>query len=446
MLNGQDQNIVHEIKTHTLMCGGVFFLFLLILGVTCSWGALDQKWKQTFPKLAGMNIGTMNYDEPRYQYELAKMDLVILGFYRGWHSYQGDDAIRQTVKEIKSLNPNIKVGQYTLLAQAYDNPENIPNADKYNKLYANNWWLKTSDGEKVQWTSEYKTWEVNCTDWTKADSEGMRYSEWVARRDYALYFGPVPEFDIWYFDNVMWRPRVLAADWDLDGKNDSRDEERIQTAYRQGHEREWDAARELAPNLVFIGNADNDLSFPEYKRKLQGAFLEALMGKQWSMEKWAGWEKMMEMYHAEFLNTSTPHVIIFNVWGEENDYRFFRYAFTSSLLNDGYFSFTSNTLRYSSVVWFDEYDINLGHALESPALSPWKDGVYKREFENGLVLVNPTELSKIVDIGSGFKHFLGIQDEITNNGKPVTTLSLPPKDGVVLIRISINAPKNFVQK
>ena len=51
---------------------------------------------------------------------------------------------------------------------------------------------------------------------------------------------------------------------------------------RRGEAMHWTAARALAPRLIFMGNPDNDLSFPEYKGKLQGAFLEGMMGKSWS--------------------------------------------------------------------------------------------------------------------------------------------------------------------
>jgi len=430
-------------KEKILISVGIAVFLLFFVEINRAWSGMEQEWKQTFPKLAGMNIGAKNYDEKYYQQDLAKLDLIILGFYREWHANQGNEPIRQVIKDIKLQNPDIKVGQYTVLNEAYDDPDNLPNLDKYNVLYANNWWLTTADGQQVQWTSAYNSWEVNITGWTSTDNDGNRYPEWLAQRDYSTFFGFIPEFDIWYFDNVMWRPRIHYADWDLDGKNDSRDEERIQTAYRKGHLREWETARKLAPNLTFIGNADNDLNFLEYKAKLQGVFLEALMGKSWSMESWLGWEVMMERYHNEFVNTAPPHIIIFNVWGDENNYRFFRYAFTSSLLDDGYFSFTSNDQGYSSVAWFDEYNIDLGNALDPPAQFPWKDGVYMREFDNGIVLVNPTSLIKHIYLGNGFKHFLGNQDRITNNGEPAARLTLQPKDGIILIRDSKRRYRNL---
>ena len=42
-----------------------------------------------------------------------------------------------------------------------------------------------------------------------------------------------------------------------------------------------------------MGNTDGDLSEPEYAGQLEGAFLEGLMGKSWSIETWGGWSKVM---------------------------------------------------------------------------------------------------------------------------------------------------------
>ena len=46
--------------------------------------------------------------------------------------------------------------------------------------------------------------------------------------------------------------------------------------------------------------------------------------------------------------------------------------------------------QYSSVVWFDEYDFKLGAAISNPPVVAWKGGVWRRDFERGIVLVNPT--------------------------------------------------------
>ena len=63
---------------------------------------------------------------------------------------------------------------------------------------------------------------------------------------------------------------------------------------------------------------------------------------------------MMQRYHTVMTNTRAPHLVGFNVHGQTNDYRFFRYAYTSCLLEDGCFCFTDAKKEYSSVAWFDD--------------------------------------------------------------------------------------------
>jgi hypothetical protein len=308
-------------------------------------------------------------------------------------------------------------------------------SDKAYKINHENWWLRQANGSKVQWTSRYDAWDINFTEWSKPDFNGNRYPEWLAERDYHLFFKPVPEFDIWYFDNVFEKPPVKVADWDMNGRNDSNEDGRIASANRRGHVAEWSKAHQLAANLIQMGNADNDLSSPEYKGKLQGAFLEGMMGKSWSIATWAGWEKMMARYHVVMMNVSEPRIVGFNVWGRIDDYRFFRYAFASSLMDDGYFSFTDEAKGYSSVPWFDEYDIKLGKALDPPQRLPKHDGIYFRRFENGLVLVNPISAIATVPVEPGYRRLLGKQDTSVNDGTPVVKgVPLPPESGLILIK------------
>jgi hypothetical protein len=79
--------------------------------------AADSDWSLiTFPRLMGMNIGSKHYDDPEYQRQLAQLDVVILGFYRGWRS---GDGMAQVVRNLKRLSAGkIIVGQYTILKGA----------------------------------------------------------------------------------------------------------------------------------------------------------------------------------------------------------------------------------------------------------------------------------------------------------------------------------------
>ena len=382
----------------------------------------------------GMNIGAKNYQDADYQRDLARMDVVILGFYRGWqpdgYAPTATLAMRKVVKAIKARNPRILVGQYTMLGEAYDDPDNPANRDMRDKLYTNNWWLLNAAGRKVQWTSQYRAWDVNLTTWSRADADGRRWPQWLAERDYAVFFRDIPELDIVFLDGVG-APRV-TADWNLDGKDEDSNDPAVLAAHYAGHRAEWRRLRELAPKRLLIGNTDNDLANVEWQGQLDGGFLEALMGLNWSLETRGGWSRMMDRYRAVLQNTKPPKIVGFNVHGNPADYRFFRYAYTSCLLDDGYFSFTDSSRGYSSVPWFDEYDHKLGNALAPPPTKAWSQEVWRRDFQNGVVLVNPTSAAKTVKLEGGLARLAGKQDPATNSGASATEVTLAPKDGIVL--------------
>jgi hypothetical protein len=400
-----------------------------------AWG--DGAALASFPRLMGMNIGAKNYQDAAYQKDLARLDVVILGFHRGWqppgYAANATSAMRKAVRAIKARNPDILVGQYTVLNEAYDNPRDTATLDLRDKLYANKWWLLNASGRKVQWTAEYSAWDINFTTWATPDSDGKRWPEWLAERNYAVFFRDIPEFDIVYVDNVMIRPR-MTGDWDADGANDDPNDSRIVSAHRAGHLAHWRRIRELQPKSLLLGNTDGDLANAQWRNQLDGAFLEALMGKKWSVETWGGWPAMMARYRAVLENTRPPKIVGFNVWGAADDYRFFRYAYTSCLLDDGYFSYTDESKGYSSVPRFDEYNHTLGKALSAPPTTAWSQGVWRRDFQNGIVLLNPTGETRTVNVGSGLKRLAGKQDPAVNNGSAVSQVSIRPRDGIVLRR------------
>ncbi|HEU4644030.1 MAG TPA: putative glycoside hydrolase [Burkholderiales bacterium] len=370
---------------------------------------------QDFPRLMGMNIGAKHYDDALYQEQLARLDVVVLGFYRGWnpHGYAATpaDAMRKVVQALKARNPRQLVGQYTVLNEANDNARDVATRDLREKLHAEGWWLRDAAGRRVQWTSRYANWDINFTPWAQPDAQGRRWPEWLAERNHAAYFRDVPEFDLVFLDNVL-NPLRVRGDWDGDGANDDPKDAKVLAAHFAGHAGHWRRLRELLPGKLLLGNVDHDLANPGWRGALEGAFLEGLMGERWSLETWGGWEAMMRRYRAVLANTRSPHLVGFNVHGDPQDLRFFRYAYASCLLGDGYFSFTDKARGYSSVPWFEDYEIELGKALSPPPDAPWREGVWRRDFERGVALVNPTGSARTVELEPGRRLRLGAREGI----------------------------------
>jgi len=388
------------------------------------------------PKLMGVYIGGPDhYDEAGYQKQLSRFDVLVLNFWPEWKEWKyGPTATRDVLRAIKTHNPGIHIGQYTNLneAKAAGNTDTT-SIDLAQKLDREGWWLRDADGRQVQWTDRYQAFDINVTAWTRPDRTNLRYPQWFAERNYRVFFRANPEFDFWYLDNSLSAPAVKQADWKGNGKNDDGRHPAITEAHRLGHFGYWQRIRKLQPGTLLIGNAD-DLSSPEYSGRLNGAFLEALIGESWSTETRNGWSAMMARYHGTMDRVAAPKVVGFGVIGEADDYQRLRYGLTSCLLNDGYFSYSNDRPSYASVIWFDEYDLDLGNAIDPPATEPWRNGVYRRRFEKGLVLVNPGVFPVQIEVEPGYRKFKGQQDPDVNDGEPATVLRLAGRDGIVVLK------------
>lgn len=170
---------------------------------------------------------------------------------------------------------------------------------------------------------------------------------------------------------------------------------------------------------------------------VDGGVLEAVIGKPYSAETWGGWKAMMREYTTIMQVVSQPKLVIFNQWGDPKDYQSFRYGFTTCLMNDGYYSFTSESAGYYGVVWFDEYDAKLGLPSGGPPISAWQHGVWRRDFTNGIALVNPKGNGpQTVTLETPFVKIQGTQAVTVNNGQTVTKVTLRDRDGIILLRKS----------
>ena len=116
----------------------------------------------------------------------------------------------------------------------------------------------------------------------------------------------------------------------------------------------------------------------------------------------------------------------------------YKYAFGSALMNNGHFSASSD---YNEVLWYDEFDLAgmdttkwLGNAIDPPQTVAWQNGVYRRRFEKGAVLVNPKgNGQQVVNLGPGYRRFNGAQDPVTNNGQPANSITLADRDRLFLV-------------
>jgi Hypothetical glycosyl hydrolase family 15 len=410
-----------------------------------------------FPRLGGIeNGGLANYNDPSYQDQLARLSVMILKYWPGLAP--GGESMESIVQAIKAKNPDALVFLYTNLDEEYPSSTNAMSGLR-EKINAMNWWLH--DGLSVSADSlnlsdltnlvpsfyGHGEYTINSTPNTRKDASGEDSIDWITHWYVDNYYEPNPAIAGFFMDNVFTKPRV-AGDWDGNGVVLQPSDPKAAAALQAGYERWFSLTRQLMPGKYQIGNigswATGAATVPAgYDGMVNGGVLEAIIGKSYSTETWGGWSVMMQEYDTIMQVTAAPKLVIFNQWGDPTDYQAFRYGFASCLMNDGYYSFTSNSVGYYGVVWFDEYNAKLGAATGPPPTAPWQNGVWRRDFTNGIALVNPKGNGpQTVTLEKPFVKIKGTQDPAVNNGQTVTQVTLQDRDGIILLRQSpLKQPK-----
>lgn len=100
-----------------------------------------------------------------------------------------------------------------------------------------------------------------------------------------------------------------------------------------------------------------------------------------------------------------------------------RYGWATMLLGAAGRSYYSLHGDYTNENWFPDYDLAIGEPSGVEAAG--SDGVHRREFTNGLVLVNPTTVARTVSLGGRYSSTVH---------HDVSSLVLGPHTGVVLVK------------
>lgn len=114
-----------------------------------------------------------------------------------------------------------------------------------------------------------------------------------------------------------------------------------------------------------------------------------------------------------------------------NDYRLMRYGLAASLVAGAYFSFDGGDANHNRAWWYDEYDAAIGTPAKA---AESKQGVWVREYSGGYVAVNPTKKAVTLNLPGSYERISGNQDKATNNGQIVRSVTIPPEDGVLLLK------------
>lgn len=411
---------------------------------------------------------------------------------------------------VKSLgNSNLKMFNAQAVVQTYNQLNGSAGyaVAVYDKMFAEqgpngvgDWWLRTATGDNIQGYSN-QLWRRNITTLVTPDSQGRNNNEWHFQWLYAASTDGVDRVTGGYgmregaWDGLYEDDQYLSgsfsptnADYNEDGVADNPLNATVQQWIIDGHWSYRNAMKAAEPNWYFMGNiagylAEVDSGDYAMPASLVGINDAAIFERINQREFYAGWSAMMQRYRLGLSWLSGPEIGVFLVdldttrdlyatpgdapriaAFEYSQYRWNRYWLCSCLMDNGFYSVADGpadgqgNTSYSIIWWFDEFwggdDVQqvgyLGQPIDPPQTSAYSNGVYVREFENGLVVLNPgnggytagpgAKTITLPSPGAGYqwKRLSGSQDAAVNTGQvQSSSLTINERDGIILRRVAV---------
>ena len=407
------------------------------------------------------------WNDPAVRESLSRFRYLIIGMWRDWSANDTVSGLPMTLADVVNDvrvraavndNGNIQIYKYTNHMEADDNVSNVSKNDLQDKLDAetitgsgsrtpNDWWARDASGTKTSFFGG-TIMMTNITRYVDRDSANNEtYAEWVARRNYNEFFSGAND-GVWdgaFIDNFFFQPHTgdvigpSAADWDRDDSNESNSV--IAADARLGNVDNVNAYTSLlGSSFKIMGNVDGNNTGDGYLREAehQNALPQALSEFITRLYPSGGWTRVWEAYKTTIENTIDGMCIFHARNVASYTYQEMRATTCAAWLHNGVVAMHEQ--NPATTLWYDEWNIDLGAAVDSVPTAAWSNGVWKREYANALVLMNPAgNGGQTVTVGSGWKSFSGTQDPTTNNGATKTTVTLADQgtnygDGIVLVK------------
>lgn len=365
----------------------------------------------------------LRWDLPNSEIEnLAKWDLLILDM-------ENQVSNPEKIKKIRQLNPNIKILAYVTSQEIKNGNLGVMRA-KLKSGISDSWYLRRSNGDKISfWPG---TTMLNPTDVCPV-SNGQRWSDYMA----SFMNNEVLTTGLWdgiFYDNT-WGDLTWFTGSNVDLNLDGQPDADINKHWNAGMTNLFNLTRDLSrANYVIVGNAMTR----EYANNLNGMMYENFQNHVW--------RDVMYAIKTEMAGSLRPRIIIINAntnnSGNSQDYKTMRYGLGSALVGGAYYSFDDGDQTHSQTWWYDEYNVKLGNPIgEAKTVggsTQVKEDVWRRDYENGLALVNSTAVAQSVNLGDDYEKIIGKQDPTINDGSIVDRITLNARDGIVLRKVAQN--------
>lgn len=332
-------------------------------------------------------------------------------FYNGPYTASATTAnIDAFVDAVKAINPRTRVGLYLIHYEIQDpgSGQSLYSGFKTmsEKVAAETWWLRTTGGARVQWTSSYAAWNICLTggDRQPADANGERAPEALARI-WAGVVGPT-RLDFYYNDNARLQNQGTevanppVVDYFLDGVGRKSTDAVVQDAFHAAERRYLDAFERLAPDkrrTGNMGNGDDPLSHAAIRKQWDGANMEGFMGLFWSVDSQNGWTTCMNRARTmrDNLRDTGARELSLYMGLTTVQYPMIRYGLCSALLlDDALFGMNiddQGTTLAQKTYQVDEYLARLGDPTDTEPTTARQNGIWMRRYQGGAVIVNPND-------------------------------------------------------
>lgn len=406
----------------------IFFFSLIIFVPTLA----HASGEDGTPKVANWYFKTIDTDKEAE--ELARYDLLILDI-------TNESTNRNRIKLIRKLNPDIVILAYISFADirpdAAELQEGLPR-----------WYIGQALKENPEWILRDKNytpvhlWEdyyiFNITDSAPKNAKGQRFNEYFT----AFLRDAIIKDPLWdgVFGDNLWEDVSFVnsnIDANSDGKRDSATT--LDTQWNKGMRKMLKQIRRDAKKYRkhFIVSGNGGVG---YSKDVNGVGFE-----HFPTTKYGKWVDSMDKYNFIMSNALPQQLAVINTnvknTGNKSNYRKFRFGLMSALLNDGYYSFDNGDKSHTETWYYDEYDAILGspisgsyNMLRTDDPTTKRRGVWRRDYSKAIVLINSTKKKQTIDLRTGYEKINGQQDPKVNSGDIIGRISIPKRDGIILLR------------
>ncbi len=363
--------------------------------------------------------------------ELAKWDLLILDMEVAENS-------RAQLLKIRQLNPNIIILAYITSEEILDDVDGYDSAalrQEFASGLSDGWWMRDQNGRKVSnwpYTSMF-----NLTDGATPDASGQRLNDYLPQ----FVADKIAASGLWdgvFYDNT-WGDIAWMNNGNLDLNNDGVVDTKTQAdaAWAAGFKKMLAKTRLLTgSDFIIIGNGR---VYDGYQPIMNGMMLESFPP---SWENGGTWTGAMKTYLKLPNLNPAPAVSVLNATDKNQfDYQHVRYSLASALMGSGFYSFDYDITNHGQTWWYDEYDVNLGPPSSRPfnllasASEDIKPGLWRRDFKNGVAIVNSTDKKQTYALlKEELQKISGGQAPTINSGAKINYIQLAPQDGLVLLK------------